>query len=240
MHFVAQTHWGWTPLTTAEPTECLHIRDEWFLTLNLFLPTTAGLVHRASKLRYHISHISCFFLLLVLHYLLRSWMHLGLPASWGQTSQASLFSGVEFYECEIYSAITPNKRAVTKNRNGDKSSAERRYFQDLRSKNQSIASCFVKRNLNPVCYGRSWPIVCLYQLGHLYLQVIETLIQRIPHLYNIDAKSRAVLGSRNTEHRARKMAQTSCSPSRPLPLPLSASLAVKNHLIFCTWPHMPF
>lgn len=54
------THWGWTPLTTAEPTECLHIRDEWFLTLNLFLPTTAGLVHRASKLRYHISHISCF------------------------------------------------------------------------------------------------------------------------------------------------------------------------------------
>lgn len=36
------------------------------------------------------------FLLFVLHYLLRSWMHLGLLASWGQTSQASLFSGVEF------------------------------------------------------------------------------------------------------------------------------------------------
>ena len=36
------------------------------------------------------------FLLLVLHYLLRSWMHLGLPASWGQTSQGLLASGVEF------------------------------------------------------------------------------------------------------------------------------------------------
>lgn len=60
MHILLSvTYWGWMPLTKAKSMKWLYIRDEWFLTLNLFLSRTAKLVHRASELRYHISHISC-------------------------------------------------------------------------------------------------------------------------------------------------------------------------------------
>lgn len=61
MHILLSvTYWGWMLLTMAESMKQLCIRDEWFLTLNLLLSKTAKLVHRASELRYHISHISAF------------------------------------------------------------------------------------------------------------------------------------------------------------------------------------
>lgn len=131
MHILLSvTYWGWMFLTMAKSRKRLCIRGEWFLTLNLLLSRrpggSTGPWDRDITLPTFLS-----FLLLVLHYLLRSWVHLGFIPSWDRTFQAlphsqqlNLYKGMEV----LQSAVIENRNRVT-----ERSSAERMYFQGLRS-----------------------------------------------------------------------------------------------------------
>lgn len=172
MHILLSvTYWGWMLLTMAEPMKRLYIRDEWFLTLNLFLSTTAKSVHQASKLISHFPHF-LIFLLLVFHYLLRSWVHLGFTTSWGQTSQALLILRSWIFIRVWKIPLQFYNRAVIKNRNGNIKAQLRETISRTWGPKTNVSPhkvCF----LPTLCYGRSWSIVGLYQLGHFCLWVTE-------------------------------------------------------------------
>lgn len=165
MHILLSvTYWGWMFLTVAKSRKRLHIRGEWFLTLNQLLSRLPG---QSTGPRDWDITLPTFlpFLLLVLHYLLRSWVHLGFIPSWGQTFRPSLI--LRSWICiKAWKTPTPAilQSAVIQNRNGvtERSSAERIYFQGLRFQGP-YAHHLLRFVFFPLCVmAKADSFICLY------------------------------------------------------------------------------
>ena len=150
---------------------------------------------------------------------------------------------LSFYECERYPAITPNKRAVMKNRNGDTKAQLREVFPGFEVQRPICHLLrFVKRNFNTVLRQKlincvSLPIRTPLLTSHRNLNSEDPP----PPLRRCEVQGCVrVLGILNTG--AQKTSSDLMIPHFILCpfLCQLLSLAVKKHLIFGTCPHMPF